>query len=475
MNKMSNKNKSRMPWVLKMGIPIFILAFFTIVQPVFADIFPKYLKNGRTYDQESEYIQWSGTVGYVRLYHRDNTSLPSSEGGGSCSRGCYEYVTRIYNGGTVSGNFTYLQTFNVQLATSGASGVGTAVIKACGKTIRTINMYQAGAGTPGFNNIPSPAWNVPTAGNCTWSITATGGYVDFRAVTTTFRSTPAPTVDIKVNGTDGPLNLFPMANYSLSWTSTNAAACSASGNWSGEQATNGSQLFTNIISGSYTYTITCTNPSGSASDHVTINVAGNPPVVDLKVNGSDGPLSLDSPADYTLNWTSQDAVSCTATSSDNGWVGSVALSGNQILNGMDAGTYNYTITCSNLYETISDTVTVVVIAPLRGTISITYARLLLFASNLGQPAQTLTGMATGGVPPYSVDIRVRTPSGNTVSFNRGGATWAVTPENSGDLNFGTTEEGIWTAWAELQDSTGQTYQTGSSIWEVAWHPVHGRP
>ena len=43
------------------------------------------------------------------------------------------------------------------------------------------------------------------------------------------------------------------------------------------------------------------------------------------------------------------------------------------------------------------------------------------------------------------------------------------------LNFGTTEEGIWTAWADFRDSSGQTYRTASSVWEVAWHPVHGRP
>jgi hypothetical protein len=151
------------------------------------------------------------------------------------------------------------------------------------------------------------------------------------------------------------------------------------------------------------------------------------------------------------------------------------VSGNRFLGGAGIGTHTYTITCSNLYETSSDSVTVFVFAPLRGTVSVTYARLVLFASNIEQPAQTLTGVVTGGTPPYSIVVRVRAPSGSVVSFNRSGSTWSATPENSGDINFGTTEEGIWTAWAELQDSSGQTYQTPSVIWEVAWHPVHGRP
>ena len=117
----------------------------------------------------------------------------------------------------------------------------------------------------------------------------------------------------------------------------------------------------------------------------------------------------------------------------------------------------------------------VVVAPLSGTISVTYARLLLFAPNLGQPAQTLIGTVSGGISPYSILVWVRTPSGALISLIRNGSTWSVTPENSGDLNFGTTEEGIWTAWADFRDSSGQTYRTASSVWEVAWHPVHGRP
>lgn len=290
----------------------------------------------------------------------------------------------------------------------------------------------------------------------------------------TIRCSLPPSVDLKVNNQDETIHLMSPAQYTLSWTSTNADTCTASGSWTGSRNINGSRNYTGTPTGTYTYTLTCSNPIGSASDSVTV-VVYNPPAVDLKVNGSDGPLSFNSPANYTLNWVSQDASNCTAISSDNEWTGSVASSGSQTLTGIDIGTHIYTITCSNRYGIVSDSVSVTVITPLRGTISVTYAHLLLFASNLEQPAQTLTGIVTGGVPPYSVVVRVRTPTGNLVSFNRSGATWTVTPENSGDLNFGTTQEGIWTAWAELQDSTGQTYQTGSSIWEVAWHPVHGRP
>jgi hypothetical protein len=721
------QNNLFIQWTRLLCLPLAILALFLTIQPVFAVISPQYLKSGRTYDQETSYIQWNGSVSYVSLYHADGTSLPPSEGGGSCGAGCTETVTRIQNGASVSGNFTYLSTFNVQVAYSGAGGVGTAVIKACGQTIATQNMYMAGSGTPGFVNFPAPAWNVPTSGDCTWSISATGGYVDFRAVTTGFRSTPAPTVDLKVNGTDGPFNVAPPASYSLSWTSTNAASCSASSMWSGDQATNGSQAYSNIASGIYTYTLTCTNPSGSASDSVTVIVAGNPtvsvsapaaltapanytatwtstnaasctgysrfsgltglsgskaetgmsagaydytvtcvnavgtlvtdtkrttvyaaptvdvkvdgldgptltrtgpasynatwtssnatqctgsarlagytgtsgsrsesnvpsgttydytvtcqnaagatasdtvhmvvvaaPTVDVKVNGSDGPLNFfepavytvtwassnatsctalnnlpgpiaingsrafsavvqgayrytvqcvnlagtsisdsvlvnvnplppvvdlkieggdspitrDSPAAYTLTWTSTYATSCSASSSDLTWSGAVLLTGNRVFSSVPVGTHTYTLTCSNVSGSVSDSVTATVVAPLSGTISAAYSKLLLYAPKLGQAAQTLAGSVSGGVGPYSVTVHVFSPGGAESTYSLSGSSWTLTPAGTGNLNFGTTQEGVWRAWAAARDSAGRNYQTSSVTWEVSWFPVHGRP
>ena len=41
------------------------------------------LNEGRTYDQahDAGYIDWSGSVQYVYLTHKDNTNLPPEEGG----------------------------------------------------------------------------------------------------------------------------------------------------------------------------------------------------------------------------------------------------------------------------------------------------------------------------------------------------------------------------------------------------------
>jgi hypothetical protein len=221
--------------------------------------------------------------------------------------------------------------------------------------------------------------------------------------------------------------------------------------------------------------MTCDNGHGAVtSDSVAVSVM-DPPLVDLKVNNLDGPVTLSSPASFTLSWVSQAATSCVVTNAEGAWSGSKVLSGSQLMVGVTTGAHRYGLTCFFPYGSASDAVTVVVIAPLTGTISQAYSSLLSFAPNLGLPAQSLSGNVSGGSPPYSIQVWVRTPSGSLLSFSRTGSNWTVNPVNSGDLNFGTSEAGSWTAWSDLQDSSGQTYQTVSVVWEVAWYPVHARP
>jgi uncharacterized repeat protein (TIGR01451 family) len=80
-----------------------------------------------------------------------------------------------------------------------------------------------------------------------------------------------PTVDLKANNSDGPITVSYNASANLTWTSTNANSCTASGSWSGTKSTSGSQS-TGSLTSSKTYTITCTGNGGSAIDSVTINV-----------------------------------------------------------------------------------------------------------------------------------------------------------------------------------------------------------
>lgn len=64
----------------------------------------------------------------------------------------------------------------------------------------------------------------------------------------------------------------------LSWSSTNAASCTASGAWSGDKATSGGTESTGALTESRSYTLTCTGSGGSESGSVEVTVSRTPPV-----------------------------------------------------------------------------------------------------------------------------------------------------------------------------------------------------
>lgn len=202
------------------------------------------LLEGRTYDQahNTGYIDWTGTVQYINLIHKDGTSLPPDEGGTYCGAGCREEVTRISNGGEVSGSFDRNTTyFEVMVAFSHDFNVGNAVLSACSATM-TYTLYAGpGFNLPGFVSMPM---NVP-AGCRTWTLTASGGYVDFRSVdvyyvaappTATATRTFTPTSTAVFTSTATPTftptrTAVPSATYAATstatWTPTSTATNTA--------------------------------------------------------------------------------------------------------------------------------------------------------------------------------------------------------------------------------------------------------
>ena len=149
------------------------------------------LIEGRTYDQahESGYIDWSGPVQYIYLEHRDNSWLPAEEGGGFCGNGCIEQITRMSSGGSVSGSFgSIVGYFEVNLAMTHDDTAGHAVVRACSSSVDFDAYVGPGKGLPGFVSMPLA---VPV-GCTTWSVSVSGGYVDFRTTDVSY-SSPPPT------------------------------------------------------------------------------------------------------------------------------------------------------------------------------------------------------------------------------------------------------------------------------------------
>uniref|UniRef100_UPI0025DB4527 beta strand repeat-containing protein n=1 Tax=Nevskia sp. TaxID=1929292 RepID=UPI0025DB4527 len=94
------------------------------------------------------------------------------------------------------------------------------------------------------------------------------GETQFSNETSATPTAAAPTVTIAAS----PTSLVLGAATSLSWSSTNATACTASGDWSGSRATSGSTSVTPAAVGTATYTLRCTGTGGTADATATVTV-----------------------------------------------------------------------------------------------------------------------------------------------------------------------------------------------------------
>lgn len=79
---------------------------------------------------------------------------------------------------------------------------------------------------------------------------------------------PAPTVSLSAS----PSTVSAGQASTLTWNSTNAGSCDASGAWSGAQATAGSTS-TGALNQTSTYTLTCTGSGGSTAASTTVTVS----------------------------------------------------------------------------------------------------------------------------------------------------------------------------------------------------------
>lgn len=164
----------------------------------------------------------------------------------------------------------------------------------------------------------------------------------------------APSVSVRVS----PSNIIKGQSATLSWSSENTSACTATDSWSGTKTTSGVESTGALITaGSYSYTLTCTGAGGSASNSATLTVAVTPaPAVTISVN----PSSIATGQGSTLTWSSANASSCTAS---NAWSGDVATTGSQNVSPGAAGSYTYALTCAGAGGSDGNSATLTVTPP----------------------------------------------------------------------------------------------------------------
>ena len=164
----------------------------------------------------------------------------------------------------------------------------------------------------------------------------------------------APTVSL----TASPQTVANGSAAILTWSSTDATDCMASGAWSGAEATSGTAS-TGALAATSTFTLTCSGAGGSAQASRTVNVTVVPPAPTVSLSAN--PTTVATGASSMLTWSSTNATGCTASGA---WSGAKAISGTASTGAL-AATSTFTLTCSGAGGSAqaSRTVNVTVVPP----------------------------------------------------------------------------------------------------------------
>lgn len=157
---------------------------------------------------------------------------------------------------------------------------------------------------------------------------------------------PLPTVSLSAS----PSSIAAGATSTLTWSSTNASSCAATGSWSGAKSLTGSANVAPSVTS--TYTLECNNAVGAGSASTTVTIVPAP-----SVSISASPTEVGTGGPSVLTWSSTDATGCAAGGA---WSGSKGTSGSTTV--FPGTTSTYTISCSGIggqSPTKSATVTVV--------------------------------------------------------------------------------------------------------------------
>ena len=178
-------------------------------------------------------------------------------------------------------------------------------------------------------------------------------------------STPAPTATLKksINGSaysTSSATIKTNDSVSLQWNSTNATDCSgtnfiAGGNISGEDTT----IITPTPGNFIIYTVECSGPGGTASDHLTITNISPTATLKKSINNdaySRGDATININDSISLQWNSTNATSCTGSSFDTGY--STSGTATNIIEPIPHSSVTYTINCSGLSGTATDSLTI---------------------------------------------------------------------------------------------------------------------
>jgi len=228
---------------------------------------------------------YSGYGGTLKIFY-SSSYTPGSYYTGRTYIGTYDGNPPTMSVSPVSG--TYLATLNYTASWYDS----VSKLNTC--SIRIDGVWYAVSGCSGTTKNYNGSFSAPGTHTVQLYGVDNDGNSAYSSVYTYVVQVSTPTVDVKADGSNGPINIDYNTSSTLSWTSTNANSCNASGSWSGTKGLSGSESTGNLTSDK-TYTLSCTGDSGNASDSVIINIRA-PKQCEDGVD-SDGDGWVDYPAD----------------------------------------------------------------------------------------------------------------------------------------------------------------------------------
>jgi len=164
----------------------------------------------------------------------------------------------------------------------------------------------------------------PLSSDSTFVLTCTGpGGTASTSANVSVAPAPEPTMDLMASSTtinDGETTW-------LSWMTSGADECSASGAWSGTKAPSGSEQTAPLFD-TATFTLSCEGIGGSATQSVTVTVSDPVPAPDPSISLSVASGWVDPGETTTLEWSGVEVTTCTA---GGGWAGDKPTSGTEIV------------------------------------------------------------------------------------------------------------------------------------------------
>ena len=258
-------------------------------------------------------------------------------------------------------------------ATGGTSGESDTAVSA---TYAEQNLtFKASASTVSPGGSMKLTWTATGARSCTASGSWSGkksvkgsqtyrNMLSNKTYTLTCTGTAGGTVTKRVSVTvsDASVTLTLGANdtsiasgddVTLTWSSSGATSCAASGGWSGTKALSGKRIITDLTE-TTTFKLSCTGAGRTVTKSVIVHVTSDAaPTASLQVT----PATLSSSGgSVTVAWTTNNVTSCTASG---GWSGTRGIDGEETFTNVTASK-TFTLNCTGAGGTVTKSATVTV-------------------------------------------------------------------------------------------------------------------